>query len=117
MVRKIYRVLLGDITSKIHASLTNAAGVMRSHLDKPAVRSMFSEFLRIFDGLKIETISVHGAHDFCVWESQTKFIVGHEMAEIPFRKGEEATLYCASLIWWNMDRKILKEVDYAVWKR
>jgi hypothetical protein len=90
---------------------------MRPHMDKPSLRSFFSEFSRVCDGLKIETISVHGAHDFCVWESQTEFTPLLEIPEMPFKKGERVTLCCASLIWWNMDRKIVREVDYAVWKK
>ena len=90
---------------------------MKEHLDKPAVKAMFTEFSVYFSGMSIETISVHGAHDFCVWESRTMFTLQADIPGVPFKKGEEATLLCSSLMWWNMEKKIVKEVDYAVWKK
>lgn len=90
---------------------------MLSHMDKPTLREFFADFSEVCGDLKINTISVHGAHDFCVWEVQTEFIVQVESPGIPFEKGKRAILYSASLIWWNMEGKIVKEVDYAVWKK
>lgn len=86
-------------------------------MDKVSVRTLFAEFFEAFNNLTIETISVHGAHDFCVWESKSKFQLRQDMPGIPFKTGEVAVLSCASLIWWNGDKKILKEVDYAVWDK
>ncbi|KAJ5144437.1 hypothetical protein N7476_004953 [Penicillium atrosanguineum] len=92
-------------------------GAMRYHMDKPSLRAFFGELLQACGNIKIKTIMVKGAHDFCVWESETEFIAKMEIPGTPVRKGEKALLHCASLMWWNMDRKITKEVDYAVWRR
>lgn len=90
---------------------------MRPHMDKTALREFFTLFSRAVTDIKVETLSVHGAHDFCVWESFSEFLVVEELEGMPFKQGEKATLLCASLIWWNADGKIVREVDYAVWKK
>lgn len=89
---------------------------MRYHMDKSSLREFFGELQQACDDFKVKTIMVKGAHDFCVWESETVFTAKMDIPGTPVKNGEKAVLHCASLIWWNMEGKITKEVDYAVWR-
>lgn len=86
-------------------------------MNKSALRQFFSGFSSACKDMKIKTRAIHGMHNFCVWETLTEFTVLEEIEAMPFKMGEKASLLCASLIWWNDEDQIVKEVDYAVWNK
>lgn len=90
---------------------------MALHMDKKALTDAFKQMATLFGDMKLETTSVRGAVDFCVWECIFEFTLKEDMPGVPYQKGERCKLFSASTIEWNAEGKIVKERDYAVWAK